>query len=267
MTRAPRKIDDPDVRVMLSEQNGAMHRRSLARTEYVTDPDKRSVDWHFRNKWQARGVSPITFTRWSVLDHWGPRRAEFWKVIEKRVFDARAEHIVVARMRELEHLTQVRSFADEYLMPLREGKTGQVRRYPPDHDWAGLPMFALKMPSFDRFVKAYMDLDTQIMTKRGEVKDLRDPDVPEPTTEEPNPYVTDPATTAASFSSDELRAMARVLVRARQPELASQPEVGILVEGITAEEERDEAESHGGDPSRHKRRIQGDDRGGEPSGE
>lgn len=204
--------------------------RGQARSDYVMDPDQRSVTWHYQrtDRPYSEMWSAHTFSSFATAERWTELRAQFWRDVELRVWNAQKEKVIAQRLRQLEQLTEIYSYGMEWMGPLVNPDTGGVQRYPADHAHAGLPMFPLDMPSFDRFASTMIKLQQQIGLMRGEA-----------TSRSESTHVVataggapaDPVGASASFSQEELRAIARLMIRNRQPELAEQPEIDIASDG------------------------------------
>lgn len=212
--------------------------REMALIDYVTDPDQRAVAVHYARTdrpWRKQ-VSLSAFIEWSQNAKWATRRAQWWSQIEARILAKRAEQIANQRIAEIEAMESAREHMMRYLFPLTD-KFGGIKYHPEEsgdgeeNPLAGLPVYGLRMPSIDRFISAFVALDKQIMLKRGEViertaNSSKMPDV--------DAHEGDDAST---LSKEDLRAMAKVLVRMRQPELAEQPV--LQVDGLVVSEDDD----------------------------
>jgi len=213
--------------------------REMATIDFVTDPEQRSVLEHYSRldrPWRKH-VSTTTFYNWANDGKWQDRRAQWWSQIEARILAKRAEQIANQRVSEIEAMESARDNMARYLFPLTS-RGGAIKLHPEflednePNPLAGLPMYGLRMPSLDRFVAAFIALDKQIMLKRGEAIErsaganerLPDVDAHE-------------SGGVSAMSSEDLRAMARVLVRRRQPELNDQPEIVINAERRSGDDE------------------------------
>ena len=201
--------------------------REMAMIDFVTDPEQRGATYHYSRvdrPWRKH-VSPTAFNDWVSHGNWIARRAQWWSQIEARILAKRAEQIAIQRVSEIEAMESARENMSRYLFPLTS-RGGAIKLHPEflengdANPLAGLPMYGLRMPSLDRFVAAFIALDKHIMLKRGEAIERsagvsdRLPDV--------NAHESGGV---GSMSPEDLRAMARVLVRRRQPELNDQPEI------------------------------------------
>lgn len=194
--------------------------RHLAGVEVITDPDQHAVLWHYARKdrpWSTIATE-AKFASWAIRDKWLDRRSLFWREVEERILRDRAEKYAMQRVTEIEKLVRVRSYLDEYLEPLRDAK-GVVVRYEEGHELAGLPKYGLEMPKIDRFIRAMLDLDQQIMLKRGEattrmVAETNPDGAPARMTS-----ALDPLSQRANLNQSDLHAMARALMKKAQPSL------------------------------------------------
>lgn len=194
----------------------------MAGVEYITDPDGRSIRWHYErgDRPYKTEVGDAMFKRWAVVDQWADRREQYWTEVETRVLDKLQDQIFRDRLRELNSMQEDRSYLEEWLRPLRDAK-GNVQRYPmvnddgTPHQFAGLPKFPLKMPSIDRFLKALLDLDERIMLKRGEAI-TRTQTIGEKT--KVMATALDPVGSLMNLSREEARKLAQNLLRERMGE-------------------------------------------------
>jgi len=179
--RKPRKVTRPvatsvTLSVVSSVRVTHAEMRRHAAVDYITDPDGRSVDFHWGrdDREYCDHVKVDTFRQWARLDQWTDRREQFWEEIELRTLDGLQDRILRARLDELKHMTEARSYMAEYMLPVKHPETGQVMRHPAFtnkgevHPCANLPIYALDLPRFDRFIKSLLDLDERVMLKRGE---------------------------------------------------------------------------------------------------
>jgi hypothetical protein len=195
--------------------------RQQAAIDYITDPEGRSMDFHFRRSDRAYSklVHMRTWDHWASLDRWTDRREQFWKEIEQKLMNEWRDRLVAMRLTEIEEMTKVRGYMAEYLSPLKDNK-GEVKRDPE----TGLPVYGLYLPKMDGFINMFLALDKQIMLKRGEATTRTEG------SEEMHVGSLDPVSAQTKLSKEDLRAMARVMVLRRQPELSAQ-EVGAEEDG------------------------------------
>lgn len=177
--RTPRRATSRSVKIVSKKAGVALPKhaemRKHAGVDYITDPDGRSLDYHYNrdDRTYKKKISIETFRKWSMMDKWPARRDQYWSEIEIRTLEGLQDKILQMRLEELGELTESRNYMAEYLQPLRD-EDGNVRRHPTHdehgnpHPQAGLPMFPLELPRFDRFIKALLDLDERVMLKRGE---------------------------------------------------------------------------------------------------
>lgn len=203
--------------------------RRQAGIDYITDPESRSVEFHYKreDRHYPKIIAYRQFQGWSIEDRWVARRDQFWHEVEQRVLTQWRDKLVSQRMHEIEELTEIRSYMTEYLVPLKDRKTGEVER-----DELGLPRYGLPLPNFGSFVKMWLEVDSKLMAKRGETTGAVQAELPKDGTA--GPSALDPVSTFANFSREDLQAIARVLLRRRQPELADD-----LVLDESGEEEKD----------------------------
>ena len=187
--------------------------RQQAGIEYITDPDGKSIRWHYDRPDRDYGehVTWMTFDQWARTDKWVDRRVKFWQDIEARTLRLYRDELLKARLEEIREMTESRSFIFEHLQPLRNAD-GTVQR-----DDQGLPVFGPRIPSLDKLINAFIKLDTQVMLKRGEAISRTETIGGE---EKRTTTALDPVAAMVSLGQDDLRTMARALLKAKQPELA-----------------------------------------------
>ena len=190
--------------------------RKQARTDYVVDPEGRSVRWHYER--EDRDYSKLigwdAFESWSKKDHWGPGRDRFWAEMEERVIAHVKDRLFTQRLDEIGRVEKLLEATEQLLRP-KVDKDGNVLL-----DTDGIPQFHLKLPSLDRMVKAWLGMHERLMLLRGEA-------IPEKSageTDKPSEHVRDPVSDTVNLSRDEVRYLARQLVRIRQEETSDEPE-------------------------------------------
>ena len=130
------------------------------------------------------------------------------------------------KMEEIGELTIAQDALLEYLAP-RMDSTGAVERYPmvddhgKAHEFGGLPVLPLDMPSADKVAKMIVEIGKLIMVKRGETTSRTENVTIEATGEKRRVTALDPVGAKVTFSQDDIRAMARTMLMRRQPELES----------------------------------------------
>lgn len=193
--------------------------RQSAAGDYITNPDSISIErlWERDDRAYKRTVSIRTFKNWAVEDDWARRREQFWQEIEARIIESHKHRILVRRLQEIDELTEVRDYMSEYLVPLKD-ENGQVRRHA-DGDLKGLPMYGLKMPSLDRFMKAFIELDKELMLKRGEATSRTDNIGEDGEPVLPRVNALDPVAQRLNLSREDMHMLAKALLHRRQPEL------------------------------------------------
>ncbi len=204
--------------------------RAQARSDYVMDPEQRSALWHYQrtDRPYTTTWAEATFRSFSISEHWTELRERFWREVEERVWNQQREKAVAQKLAQLDELTGVYTVMMEWLRPLRD-ETGEVKRYPVDHEaFPNLPRFALEMPSIEKYAASMLKMQQQLMLLRGEATSRN-----ETVGGQGDGSISsfDPVGAAQSFSTAELRSIARLLVRNRQPELLDQPEIDIAADG------------------------------------
>lgn len=237
-------LDEPPAApslVHVTEKVPTHHRnlRLLAKIDYVTDPEDRSVHFHYeRTDREYKLVALRTFEQWATEDGWIPQRALYYREIERRIIIDRLDKLVEQRFRELDELSEDMRLLHEWVTPLRDKdgnvrrhtsmieevdvKTGTFSRRPNPYD--GLPMYALPFESMEKLIGAFLKLDERLMLKRGDATTRTE------TTEAGSlgrPSVLDPQTLITKPTRDEVQAMARALLFKRQPELLQQTVIDV----------------------------------------
>jgi hypothetical protein len=218
--------------------------------DYITDPESKSVEWWWSNDTRPykRHCTLETFRTWSKDNEWVARRERFWVEIEERVLQQKQHAIILQRFKEIDLLTEGSDAMREYLLPLRDPH-GKIKRHAEVHEngkpnlLSGLPMFPLELPTFEKFVKAYIDVDHLLMLKRGEAT-ARNESMP--TTSDRNKPLTalDPVSQRVAMTKEDIRALARYMLRRRQPELQDFDIENVIDAEVAAE--ADEGEEDGG---------------------
>lgn len=166
-------IPSPTTAKAMTEQQ--MTLRKMAKMLFVTDSKENSVEWHWENDRDLRGavlfkdhVTFYVFRQWSLTDHWIDSREEFWGHVEVQVLANLRDEFTRAKIDELRIMTESRGYLTEYLFPMKDRATGEVRRHPADHRLAGLPVYPLDLGNMPKLIEAFLKLDERMMLKRGE---------------------------------------------------------------------------------------------------
>lgn len=140
--------------------------RRQAEEDYITDPDSNSIDWHYKrdDRSYKKACAIDTFRHWAKAGKWSERRIQYWEEIQKRLLAHIQDRLLDQRIKEVEDLHTIKSAVGEYLNPLIDDD-GEVIR----NEETGLPKFGVEMPSLDKLVKVYLDLDLRIALKTGDV--------------------------------------------------------------------------------------------------
>jgi hypothetical protein len=213
--------------------------RRQAAIDFITDPDEREVAHHFTraDRDYPKYIGKGEFMVWCQEDQWRARRSQFWDEIGERLLQRSQDQLLEAQRLEIEQLAQLREYLGEHLTPLLEEGTNKVRRYPSldskgkPHPLAGKPILPHGISSYDKAIKAFLEVDQRLMLKRGEVTDRTEnaAEVGDGEQGAPGTSSLDPVTRSVKFSAAEVRAMSRQVLLMRQPEL-NQP-LAIDVDG------------------------------------
>lgn len=186
-----------------------------AETDYITDPDGNSVSWHYEreDREYSKHVSIETFRKWCSLGKWTERRVQFWDEMQDRMLAHIRDQLFQERMDRLTRNREKASYMAEYLEPLRD-EDGEVQRYPMDHEfYPGLPKFPLGLPKMDKFLKAYLDLQSDIRLDSGEA--VTRTETISGGRKKASVTALDPVSSLMNLSPDEARSMAKSLMRKR----------------------------------------------------
>lgn len=91
--------------------------RHLGCTAYKTDPEGRSVQWHYEHDDRFQVVAFETFRRWAAVDGWTEQRRRFRERFHKVAEDKILSALVRARLEGLEKCGQLLEDAFQKLMP------------------------------------------------------------------------------------------------------------------------------------------------------
>lgn len=213
--------------------------RMLAKIDYVTDPEDRSLRYHYDrdDREYKDSISFDRFKEWSAADKWVESRAAYYAEIENRIIASRLDRLMEQKFREMDELEEDLKYMREWVTPLRD-QYGNVRRYPLQrkvgdpkkgtfrtemHPFAGLPMYALEFKSMDKLISAFLKIDERLMLKRGDATTRSETSDTSPT----RPSVLDSEKMLTTVSKEEREAMAKALLFQRQPELQSQPLINV----------------------------------------
>jgi hypothetical protein len=184
--------------------------RKQARTDYVVDPEGRSVRWHYEREDRdyARLAGFDAFESWSKKDHWAVGRERFWAEMEERVVAHVKDRLFTQRLDDIGRVEKMLEATEKLLLP-KTDKDGNVLL-----DEEGMPEFHLELPPLDRMAKTWLSLHERLMLLRGEAVPEKPPDA----ATKPSEHVRDPVSDTVNLSRDEVRYLARELVRIRQDE-------------------------------------------------
>lgn len=219
--------------------------RKQAGYDYVTDPDGRSVRWHYEreDREYSSSLKWSTFEKWSKVDGWVAKRREFWEQIEERTLQHLQDEILRVRLEELAEMSEKsRPYMMEYMQPLRDEEDNVLRhpmrlRSGEPHPHAGLPVFPLEMPSIDKFIRAFLQLDERIMLKRGEAV-TRTESIGDGRSKT-SVTALDPVGSLMNLSPEEARSMAKSLLKQRfDKQMSEADELDSEVVHIEAERKR-----------------------------
>lgn len=188
---------------------GSADLRRRAERDFLQDADGRSIDWHFERGEFAKYISVHTFRAWAKEDGWDGRRVEYWKRIQARLLEHLSDRLLQERIAELKTMREIRGAIVEVLMPLRDEK-GEILR----DEVTKLPKFGLELPTYDRVVKAFLDLDLRIGLRTGDVTDRV-----ESVGSGERSIIDDPVAQTVILTPAEAQLMARKLLMARHSHL------------------------------------------------
>jgi hypothetical protein len=210
---------------------GAAELRRRAERDYIADADANGVEWHWEHGEYANYVALKTFRQWAADGDWHQQRLAYWRSIQDRLLNEMADKILKSQVAELGDMIEVKNVIVEMLTPFKQAD-GSIKR-----DKFGLPVFKVEVPSYDKLVKAYLDLDQRIGLRTGDVTERVSVAVaPDGTREiKVKPSL---GTTVTSITEDEARMLARQLLLARNPELAGSEVIDAEIENDDGEESK-----------------------------
>ncbi len=222
--------------------------RRMAGIDFIRDPDGNTIDhwWAREDRPYHKAVKQKTFQEWAREDNWINRREQFWLEVEYKVLEDAKHKILVQKLREIDEVTVISDAMQEYLRPLRDPLTGDVKRYPEydnegkPHPLAGLPVFPLELPPMDKFAKSWIDVNKLLMTKRGEATSRSETLQSEQTRVIAGGL--DPTTSGVSFSREDIRRLAAYALKMKQPELQGENPLDDVIDIDEVEEPLEEAE-------------------------
>lgn len=182
-----------------------------AEVEFITDPEERSVDWHYYrdDRDYTDVVSVETFRKWAQKRRWVEKRKKFWEDVEADTLEKLKDKIVKQRVVELRKMESARSYMEEYLFPVSDSD-GNVMR----DEATGLPVYGLDLPSYDRFVKMWLELDDRIAMKRGEVKTRTE--MMDDGSRKVSVTSLDPAGSIKQMTRSDIRGLAKAMIAKKQ---------------------------------------------------
>ena len=156
-----------------------IHARTLARVEFVQDPQKGSIgklwkrgDRPYRDLWGADA-----FRDMARRDEWEVDRATFWDQVSAHVEKETQKGLAQALIRDTALLQEGFDALSEYFLPVR-GEDGEIKRHDEfitvgdtmePNPFAGLPVMPLEMRSFDQFIPAYMKVMDKLQANRATI--------------------------------------------------------------------------------------------------
>jgi hypothetical protein len=207
--------------------------REGARTEFITDPQRRSVRWwHERVDREYRTIPWRSFQAWATKDDWLALREKFWRDVETYTITKLKRRAQSDRFRQYQQIMEDIEPLMEYTRPMR-GPDGQVIRHPEGHEWAGLPVMPLAMGKMHEHVRSVLALidaasklrgdsvqDLEALERHRSAAALEGEDAP---AERPRILIDDgnPEGVAARLNPEQLRQMARSLLTAENPALGA----------------------------------------------
>lgn len=169
--------------------------RVVACNAYKTDPEGRSVMWHYENDDRFHVVSVDTFRRWAAVDGWTEQRRRFRERFHKVAEDKILSALVRARLGELQKQEQLLDTTLQKLLPEEAAN-------------------ALECKSYEGVLNAYTRLAKDTDEMREKLADVMMPGVlAAPVTEgspRPKPML------QPHLDEDEKRAAASVILKLRR---------------------------------------------------
>jgi hypothetical protein len=210
-----------------------VERRLQARIDYTTDPDAKSVEWHYNNpeRGWAKIVTLLAFNQWARVDEWVATRKAFWIKVEEKYLNGHAEEIVQLKIKRMVHSTSVINYLAEYELPIFDKNTGAVKR----DDKTGKPVYATGVPDLGKVIEAQTKNIQALLAMSGDTLaqaglGQRAPDGSGVATE---------GELLDNLDPSEARTIAKALLIMRAPELAEDEVVRKIIDtdGEEAEDE------------------------------
>lgn len=250
----PAVVEEKPLTLKAMKERSASVRLS-AKLHYVTDPKERGVAWwweHGSVTWtRPDGTTEVInfkdhisvdgFIAWSKHEKWATERDNWWADVELQVLSNLRDQAAAEKIEELRVMRQSRGYLTEYLFPLKDAKAPDgIKRYPPEHKWAGLPVFPLELGNMSKFIEAYLKLDERVAFKRGDAVGHTNAELEEMTggasEKKENPGEDIARRKANDFSQTDVRAMAKAFLVQREESLK-----GVIdTEGEVIEDEDDD---------------------------
>ena len=199
--------------------------RKMAATDFICDPDGHSIRWHYERKDRLyeRTIAWRSFEMWSLKDNWTKRREAYWEQIEARIREHMADEILRRRLIDLEKFEVKLDALDKFLEPMLDDD-GEIII----DDETKLPKYPLKLPDMDKFAAMYLKLHERVMLLRGEATTRSEQLSPVKGDAPLNEHLRGQAMIAPKLSRQDARAMARQMLREREPALGGGPDTDVI---------------------------------------
>ena len=223
MKRRARSLEEPepeedDKPVTAAVLRDRAHAKWLKiRTEYITSIEAPTHD----DLAKKYGITLDSVRQKSMLERWGDLREEWWNDVEVHLLTKIRDQYLQARLDDMVDIREVMKHLLKHAMPLKD-KDGNVRV-----DADGLPIYAHDFKSQEGVLKALLELQERSMLLRGEAIMRTSSEI----TDRRKEVVEDADAQLAdktNFSSAEIRAIARELIRKRQEASQQEKDDGVI---------------------------------------
>lgn len=166
-------------------------------TEFITDLDRRSVDWWVNN---LKIVISLDYVRkYSEENKWVERRKAFWGGVQAQWLRERGQELILMRKEELREVSNLRAEILQFCTPA-VSETGEL-------------IWPIKPTSLEGMIKVFIQLDGVVETKRDAIADSLSPLLSLIEREKEN---NNEQSSNIPFNQDEMRILAHNLLRRRQ---------------------------------------------------
>lgn len=169
-------------------------------TEYITDPDRRSLEWWFESL--SGKFSLESMRKYATENKWFERRQAFWRGVQAQWLRQRSQQLIQTRCDELKEAVELRAAVFHFCKP-EQAIDGTIK-------------WPIKPNSYEGMLRAFVQLDGVVEAKREAITQTIDPllalvDQAKPQDEQDEEHVHD-----MPFDRDEMRVLAHGLLERRR---------------------------------------------------